>query len=106
MPTGPRLKRSTKTTNRRKATELAQKYERESRARRTAKQARKILAEIYRDLSGEELPVTTARNYFESFIEQKKLEVSPATYAYYNGHSKRFLKWLGPKAASRIANSR
>lgn len=95
---GRRLKRSTKTAVRKTANEMAQKFETESRAKRTAKQARRILTDIYKNLSGEELPVTTVRDYFESYIDRKKLEISPATLAYYTGHSKRFLKWLGARA--------
>jgi integrase len=100
---GRRLKRSTKTTVRKIAQQLADKFEAESRSKRTARQARKILGEIYRDLSGEEVPVTTVRDYFNGLVERKKLEVSPATLAYYEGHSRRFLRWLGAKADVDIA---
>jgi hypothetical protein len=61
---GRRMKRSTKTTDKKLAEKLARQFEEESRAKRTAKQARRVLADIYRDLSGEELPAVTVREYF------------------------------------------
>jgi len=101
---GRRMKRSTKSTDKKQAMKLASKFEEESRAKRTAKQARRVLADIYRDLSGEDLPAVTVREYFTSFVERKKPEVSSATFNYYVGHSRRFLAWLGPKAEKDIAD--
>lgn len=92
------LKRSTKTTDRKLALKLANQYEEEARTKRTAGQARRVLTEIYRGLSGNLLPTTTVRAFFVGFVEWKRPEVSQATLEYYSGHSKRFLAWLGPKA--------
>lgn len=100
---GRRMKRSTRSTDRRQAEKLARQFEDESRAKRTAKQARRVLADIYRNLSGEELPAVTVREFFTSFIERKRLEVSPATLDYYAGHSRRFLAWLDAKADADIS---
>lgn len=100
---GRRMKRSTKTTDKKLAEKLARQFEEESRSKRTAKQARRILADIYRNLSGEELPAVTVREYFTGFVERKRPEVSPATLDYYAGHSRRFLAWLGERADSDIA---
>lgn len=83
--------------------EIAAAYERESLAKRTAKQARRVLSDIYRNLAGEDLPTITARDYFTSFVDRKKPEVSSATLAYYRGMAKKFLGWLGPKADVDIA---
>lgn len=100
---GRRLKRSTKTTDKRTAEKLAVQFEEESRSKRTAKQARRVLADIYRRLSGEEMPVVTVREYFTGYVERKRPEISPASLDYYNGHSRRFLNWLGARADSDIA---
>ena len=70
---GRRMKRSTKTTDKKLADKLARQFEQESRAKRTAKQARRVLADIYRDLSGEELPAVTVREYFTGYVERKRL---------------------------------
>ena len=55
------MKRSTKTTDKKVAQKLADRFEEESRGKRTATQARRILSDIYRSLSGEELPTMTVR---------------------------------------------
>lgn len=92
------MKRSTKTTDRKLAEKLAYQFEAESRTKRTAIQARRILAAIYQDISGEDLPTTTAAGFIRGFVERKRPEVSKASFDYYHGHAKRFLEWLGPKA--------
>ncbi len=96
--TGRRLKRSTKTTDKKLAQKLADRFEEESRGKRTATQARRVLSDIYRSLSGEELPTVTVREYLAAFVNRKRPEVAPATLAYYEGHARRFLEWLGTKA--------
>jgi integrase len=100
---GRRLKRSTKTTDKKQAMKLATKFEEESVAKRTAKQARQVLSDIYKSLSGEEAASKTVQDFFASFIEGKKLEVGPASLDYYKGHAKRFAAWLGPRADVDIA---
>lgn len=97
------MKRSTKTTDRKLALKLAQKYEEESRSKRTATQARRVLSNIYRELSGEELPTVTVREYLTGFIDRKRPEISKATLDHYVSQSRRFLAWLGPKADRDIA---
>lgn len=92
------MKRSTKTTDKKLAEKLARQFEEETRAKRTARQARNILASVYRDLGGEELPSQTVREYFGGFLRRKEPEVTPATFAYYRSNATRFLSWLGPKA--------
>jgi integrase len=101
---GRRMKRSTKKTSKKEAEKLARLYEEESRRKRSAKQARQVLSDIYREMCGEALPTMTVREFFTSFVARKKPEVSKATYDYYSGHSKRFLAWLAAKADSDIAS--
>ena len=67
-------------------------------------EARRVLADIYRDLTGEDSVSMTTRAHFAAFIERKKLVISPASLDYYEGHSRRFLEWLGPKADGDIAD--
>lgn len=101
--TGRRAKRSTKTTDKKLAQKLADQFEEESRGRPTANQARRVLTDIYRRLAGKEMPTTTVREYLASFVNRKRPEVAPATLAYYEGHARRFLEWLGTKADLDIA---
>ncbi len=79
------------------------RFELLSRGKRTAKQARRVLSDIYRNLSGEELPTVTVREYFTGFVERKRPEVCPATLDYYAVHSRQFLAWLAEKADGDIA---
>lgn len=97
-PDGRQLKRSTKTTDKLKAKRLAETFEQEARTKRTAIQARRVLTGIYRDLSGEELPSQSVREFVTNYLVRKKPEVSLSTYAYYNGNLTRFLTWLGARA--------
>ena len=60
-PDGRRMKRSTKTTNRRQATKLAFKYEEAAAKKLTKKAARQVIGDIYELVSGEKLPGQTAR---------------------------------------------
>ena len=101
--TGRRMKRSTKSTDKKLAEKLARQFEEESRSKRTAKQARRVLADIYRNLSGEEMPAMTVREYLTGYIERKRPEIGRASLDYYAGHSRRFLAWLGLKADRDIA---
>lgn len=76
------MKRSTGTMDRKLADKLARQFEEESRKKRTATKARAILASIYREISGEDLPAQTARVFLNSLVARKKPEVAAATLAY------------------------
>ncbi len=97
------MKRSTKTTDKKKALKLAEKFEEESRAVRTAKQARRVLTAVYKDLLGAQMATSTVREHFDGYIKLKTPEISVATADYYSGHSKRFLTWLRERADDDIA---
>ena len=96
--TGKQRKRSTGTTDRKAALKLAEQYELAARRRRTAKQARAVLADLHKELTGEDLPTTTCRVFFAAWLERKKPEVSPATLTFYSTASAKFLTFLGAAA--------
>lgn len=100
---GKRRKRSTKTTDKKLALKLANRFEEECSAKRTAKQARRVLTDIYKELGGVEAASMTVREYLTGFLDRKRMEVSAATLGYYSGHSRRFLEWLGEKADSELS---
>jgi len=60
LPNGRRVQRSTKETNRKKAQQLADKWEAATRGRVTARQTQKVIAELYREITGQHLvfPIT------------------------------------------------
>ena len=103
MPNGRRVQRSTKETDRKKAQRLADQYEEVSRAQQTARQAQRVIADIYARVTGERLPSSTVRAYFDSWLARKQPETAPATLVFYQGKAKRFLNFLGEKAEAEIA---
>jgi integrase len=98
MPDGRRVQRSTRLKVRKDAQKLADEWEELSRGRMAAKQAHRVIADIYKAAHGDELPNSTVRNFFEGWLKRRKGEVSPATLTAYTGASTRLLEWLGPRA--------
>jgi integrase len=103
LPSGRRIQRSTKETDRKKAQQIAEKWEAATRGRVTARQTQKVIAELYRDITGQHLDFPTVREYFNSWVARKKPETAPSTYAFYQGKAQRFLDWLGNRADQQIA---
>src|SRR5438128_3362396 len=102
IPNGRRVQRSTKETDRKKAQQLAEKWESATRGRVTARQTQKVIAELYRDITGQHLDFPTVREYFNSWVARKKPETAPSTYAFYQGKAQRFVDWLGNRADQQI----
>jgi integrase len=117
LPDGRQTQRSTKLTDAKKALEFAKKLEAaggdrraaergQGRNRRTAKltekQARKIIAEIYKMVNGEDLPGSTARDFFVKWVENKKRETAPSTARSYCDDVQKFIAALGKKAEQDI----
>jgi integrase len=103
LPNGRRVQRSTKETNRKKAQQIADKWETATRGRVTARQTQKVIAELYRDITGEHLVFPTVREYFDSWVARKKPETAPSSYRLYHDKARRFVNWLGPRADQQIA---
>ncbi len=99
MPDGQRVQRSTKETDRKKAQKLADSFEEATRAKNTARQAQRIISEIYTRATGEHLPSSTVTNYFESWLVRKKPETASSTFAFYQGKAWAFLAFLKERAS-------
>src|ERR1700730_4721464 len=99
---GTRLQRSTKETDRKKAQKLADKFEEAARGRVTARQAQRVIAEIFRDATGSSLQSSSIRDYFESWLARKKPETAPSTHIFYIGKVRRFLGWLNGRSESQL----
>ena len=100
---GKRVQRSTRTTDRKSAQRLADEYEAVARGRATARQAQRVIADIFRRYTGSNLPSGTIRDYFNSWLARTKPEVKHSTYVFYESKVKRFLDWLGPKAVDELS---
>ncbi len=103
LPNSRRIQRSTKETNRKKAQQIADKWEAATRGRVTARQTQKVIAELYRDITGQHLQFPMVREYFDSWVERKKPETSASTHIFYRAKAKRFLDWLGNRADQQLA---
>jgi integrase len=103
LPNGRRVQRSTKEKNRKKAQQIADKWEAATRGRVTARQTQKVIAELYRDITGQHLVFPTVREYFDSWVARKKPEISPSSYRLYYDKARRFVNWLGHRADEQIA---
>jgi integrase len=96
--TGRRLKRSTATANRKQAQMIADEFEEAARKRRTALQARRVLTQLHREITGDEVSHTSVRAFVDSWIEGKKPEIAPTTLSFYRNVADKFLAFLGEAA--------
>src|SRR4051794_21697746 len=80
---GRRLKRSTKTVDRKLAMKIANEFEEAAQKKRTVLQARRVLTELHRQISGNELAHTSYRTFVNSWIERKTPEIVPTTLSFY-----------------------
>ena len=102
LPNGRRVQRSTKETDRKRAQQIADKWESATRGRVTARQTQRVIADLYRDITGRRLDFPTVREYFGSWLARKKPETSSSTQVFYRAKAQRFLDWLGNHADLQI----
>jgi integrase len=102
LPNGRRVQRSTKETDRKKAQRIADKWEAATRAHVTARQTQRVIADLYRDITGNLIEFPTVREYFDKWVEDKRPETKNSTYVFYRDKARRFLNWLGPRADEQI----
>ena len=102
LPNGRRVQRSTKETDRKKAQQIADKWETVTRAHVTARQTQRVIADLYRNITGNLIEFPTAREYFEKWVEDKRPETKKSTHVFYRAKARRFLNWLGSRADEQI----
>jgi integrase len=97
-----RLKRSTKTTDRKLAQKLADEWEQLEKlagaGRLTESQCRKVIAQMYERTVGEPLHFRTTREYLAEWVESKKNETELRAYWKYRQIVDEFLAHIGVKA--------
>ena len=97
-----RLKRSTKTTDRKLAQKLADEWEQleklAGKGRLTESHCRKVIAQMYERTVGEPLHFRTAREHLTEWVESKKNETGLRTYWKYRQIVDEFLTHVGIKA--------
>jgi integrase len=103
LPNGRRVQRSTKEADRKKAQKIAEQWEAATHGRVTARQTQKVIADLYRDITGQRLVFPTVREYFDAWVARKKPETASSTYRFYHDKAQAFLGWLGKRADEQIA---
>lgn len=106
LPDGRRTQRSTKSTDRREAERIANKFEDAAKeapqGRLIEGQARKVIADIYSIGNKNQLPSSTVKEFFAPWLKRKELEAGATTNVRYGIVVEQFLKHLGSKANSDI----
>jgi integrase len=97
-----RIKRSTKTTDRKLAQKLADEWEQleklAGKGRLTESQCRKVIAQMYERTVGEPLHFKTVREYLTEWVESKKNETELRAFLKYKQIINEFLAHIGKKA--------
>jgi len=83
LPDGKRVQRSTKETGRKEAQKKADQWEALAKEKAKAKQAHKVIAEIYKSAHKTDLPSADARAFFDGWLTRRKHEVKPSTFSAY-----------------------
>jgi integrase len=101
-PDGRRIQRSTKSSHRKTAQAVAEKFEKAaklaSEKRLGEAQARRVLGDIYEEINGAPLSSATARDYLTRWSEARKADTSPRTHAAYAQVVREFIDALGDRA--------
>jgi hypothetical protein len=97
-------RKSTKTSDRKKAIKIAEQYEQVAQRKMPARTVRETLAELYREIYNESLPNATVRGFTENWLSTKQPEVSPATLAFYRKSTNKLLRFLGSAADLDLAS--
>jgi len=100
---GRRLKKSTKTADKRLALRIADEYETGAKKRRTYLQIRRVMGEFSRTLLGVDMKEPTVREHVESWLAAKAPSTAPSTAVFYRGSTAKFLSWLGERADKEIS---
>lgn len=100
---GRRLKKSTKSTEKRTALRIADEFEMAANKRRTFLQVRRVLGEFSKNLLGLEMTEPTVRGHVENWIAAKTNSTAPSTIIFYKSATTKFLSWLGGRADKEIS---
>jgi len=101
---GKRRNRSTRSTNRKEAERIAASYEEAANRKRTSRQVRKVIADLHKEITGDDLPTHSFREFSASWLARKAPEVAPGTLAFYRGAISKFTAFLAAKADAELAD--
>ena len=95
---GRQFCKSTATSDKKAALQIAQQYEAAAKQKRTWRQVTKVLTQLHESLSGHKIPVVSAREFAKQWLESKQLTLAPRSYAFYKSSVAKFLEHLGARA--------
>lgn len=95
---GKQRRKSTGQTDRKKAMKIAQQLEQVGQRKLPSRTVRETLAELYREIYGETLPVATLRQFIVDWLKTKEPETAQATMASYRKSTNKFLAFLADLA--------
>tara|TARA_R110000772_G_scaffold223546_1_gene334083 strand:- start:3085 stop:4242 length:1158 start_codon:yes stop_codon:yes gene_type:complete len=101
---GKRMNRSTRLVakqtkqSRKDAQRIADEYESATQKAKSAKQVRQTLADLQKEILGDDLPTATITQYANRFFEFKRGETGENGLQQYRLTIARFLDWLGERA--------
>lgn len=102
LPDGRRAQRSTGTSDKKKAMQIAIEYEKASQTGRvgllTDKKAREVIASIYAVANADLMPASTVEEYLDRWLKVKSIETKDNTLAEYTKTTERLKASLGAKA--------
>ena len=101
---GRQRRKSTKTSDRKKAIKIAEQYEQVGQRKMPARAVRETLAELYREMYNASVPTATVRGFVENWLKTKQPEISPATLAFYRKSTNKLLEFLGSAADLDLAS--
>ena len=101
---GRQRRKSTRTSDRKKAIKIAEQYEQVGQRKMPARAVRETLAELYREIYNESVPSATVRGFIENWLKMKQAEISPATLAFYRKSTNKLLEFLGSAADLDLAS--
>ncbi len=84
--------------SRRLAQKVADNYEDAYRKERTSANVQRTLRDLHLEITGEELPLSSIRAYFNAWVDRKRNEVTEGTFQHYGRCVMEFLEFLGERA--------
>jgi integrase len=102
-PDGRRRQCSTKETDKKRASKIADQYEGVSaigqKGLLTERHARKVIAEIFQIANRQVLPHETITDYFTRWLGSKKNRMKHKSFLRYSQLVESFLQWIGPRGS-------
>lgn len=99
---GRRRKKTTRTTERKKAQKIADELEKVAQTKQTVKRLRESMTGLAREIWGVEMKSVSVREHIEAWLGEKKGTTATSTWEFYSQSTTKFLLFLGESAESPI----